>query len=99
MAATVCYSALRIPLQVTDSLIPMLDAQQTSSVTRAFANGASDSGYFRPLRAAQIQALLEVSNGHYFAAFMGFQASMGIVVVALFVLVLEVDSFARVAAL
>ena len=37
MAATVCYSVLGIPLQVTDSLVPMLDAQRISSVVAAFS--------------------------------------------------------------
>src|SRR6185295_19256207 len=72
MAATVCYSVLRIPLQVTDGLIPMLDAQRTSSVAGAFSNGATAAGYFRPLRAAQIQALFELSYGHYHFAYKGF---------------------------
>ena len=99
MAATVCYSVLRIPLQVTDSLVPMLDAQKTPSVIGAFASGARASGYFRPLRAAQIQALFELSNGHYFAAYKGFQAAMVAVVFALFLLVLEVNSLHRLAAL
>jgi hypothetical protein len=99
MAATVCYSVLRIPLQVTDGLIPMLDAQGTSSVVGAFSNGAAAAGYFRPLRAAQIQALFELSNGHYFFAYKGFQAATVVVVFALFLLVLEVDSLQRVAAL
>ena len=99
MAATVCYSVLRVPLQVTDSLVPMLDAQKTPSVIGAFASGARASGYFRPLRAAQIQALFELSNGHYFAAYKGFQAAMVAVVFALFLLVLEVNSLRRLAAL
>ena len=99
MAATVCYSVLRIPLQVTDSLIPMLDAQRSSSVIGAFASGATNAGYFRPLRAAQIQALFELSNGHYFAAYKGFQAATVLVVFALFLALLEVDSRQRAAAL
>src|SRR5258705_10178007 len=99
MAATVCYSVLRIPLQVTDSLIPMLDAQRSSSVIGAFASGATNAGYFRPLRAAQIQALFELSNGHYFAAYKGFQAATVLVVFVLFLAVLEIDSRQRAAAL
>jgi hypothetical protein len=99
MAATVCYSVFRIPLQVTDSLIPMLDAQRTGSVVEAFGAGATNAGYFRPLRAAQIQALFELSNGHYFAAYKTFQAAGVVVVFVLFLLVLEVDSTARLAAL
>ncbi len=99
MATTVCYSVLRIPLQVTDSLVPMLDAQRIPSVAAAFTGGATDAGYFRPLRSAQIQALFEFSHGHYFLAFKGFQAAMAVVVFALFLLVLEINSRARVAAL
>ena len=99
MAATVCYSVLRIPLQLTDSLIPMLDAQRTQSVIAAFASGATAQGYFRPLRAAQIQALFDLADGHYFAAFKGFQAATVLVTFALFLMVLQVDSPQRVAAL
>jgi hypothetical protein len=79
--------------------VPMLDAQRSSSVIGAFASGATNAGYFRPLRAAQIQALFELSNGHYFAAYKGFQAAAVLVVFALFLAVLEVDSRQRVAAL
>ena len=99
MAATVCYSVFRIPLQVTDSLIPMLNAQRTPSVISAFTGGATAAGYFRPLRAAQIQALFNLSNGHYFPAYKGFQAATVVAVFALFLLVLGVNSLPRVAAL
>jgi hypothetical protein len=99
MSATVCYSLLRIPLQVTDSLIPMLDAQRMPSVAAAFTSGATAAGYFRPLRAAQIQALFELSHGHYFLSFRGFQAALVVMVFALFVMVLEIDSMARAGAL
>ena len=99
LAASVCYSLARIPIQVTDSLIPLLDAQHTGSVIAAFGNGATNAGYFRPLRAAQIQALFDLSNGHYFAAFKGFQATSVLVLFALFLIALEVDSRERLAAL
>lgn len=99
MAATVCYSLLRIPIQMTDSLIPLLDAQRTPSVIDAFANGASNAGYFRPLRAAQIQALFELSKGHYFAAFKGYQAAFVLAVFALFLMAANVNSRERLAAL
>jgi len=99
MAATVCAGVLRIPLQVTDSLVPMLDAQRSSSVIAAFGSGATNPGYFRPLRAAQIQALFELSNGHYFAAYKGFQAAAVLAVFVLFLLLLEVNSLERAAAL
>jgi hypothetical protein len=99
MAATVCYSLFRIPIQMTDSLIPLLDAQRTPSVLAAFANGATNAGYFRPLRAAQIQALYELSGGHFFTAFRTYQAAFVLLVFALFLMALEVDSRERLAAL
>jgi hypothetical protein len=99
LAATVCYSVLRIPLQVTDSLIPMLDAQRIDSVIGAFTSGATAAGYFRPLRSAQIQAVFELAHGHYFGAFKGFQVALVLVTFALFLIVLQVDAGARVAAL
>ena len=99
MAATVCYSLFRIPIQMTDSLIPLLDAQRTPSVLAAFANGATNAGYFRPLRAAQIQALYELSGGHFFTAFRTYQAAFVLLVFALFLMALEVDSSERLAAL
>ena len=99
MAATVCYGVFRIPIQMTDSLIPLLDAQRTPSVAAAFANGATNAGYFRPLRAAQIQAIYEVANGHYFAAFKTYQAAFVVIVFALFVTAVQIDSGERLAAL
>jgi hypothetical protein len=99
MAATVCYSVLRVPQQVTDTLVPMLDAQRSSSVIAAFTSGATNAGYFRPLRAAQIQALFELSNGNYRFAYKGFQAATVAVLFVLFVAVLDVSSLQRFAAL
>ena len=69
--------------------------RRSSAPSRA----AHASGFFRPLRAAQIQALFELSNGHYFLAYKGFQAATVAVVFALFLLVLEVSSLHRLAAL
>ena len=59
----------------------------------------SGLGYFRPLRAAQIQALFELSHGRYFLAFKGFHVAVVATVFALFVLVLDVSALMRVAAL
>src|SRR5581483_779657 len=98
IAFAICYSVAQIPLQVTDSLIPMLDAQKLHSVLAAFRNGAGEGGYLRPLRAAQIQAVFELANGHYFAAFKGYQIAWVVAVFALFVRLLDVDSSTRVCA-
>jgi hypothetical protein len=95
MAAAVCYSLSRMPLQVTDGLVPMLDAQNTPSVGAAIRQSASATAYLRPLRAAQIQALFELSNGRYFLAYRGFHAALVVWVLALFVLVLDVGTLHR----
>jgi hypothetical protein len=99
MAAGVCVSVFRIPLQVTDTLVPLLEAQQIPSVIAAFESGATNAGYFRPFRAAQIQALFRAANGHYHVAFKAFQTAFVVVVFVLFLLALHVDSRPRLAAL
>ena len=99
MAASVCVSVFRIPLQVTDTLVPLLEAQQIPSVIAAFESGATNAGYFRPLRAAQIQALFNAANGHYHVAFKAFQIAFVVIVFVLCLLALHVDSMPRLAAL
>lgn len=99
MAASVCVSVFRIPLQVTDTLVPLLEAQRIPSVIAAFESGATNAGYFRPFRAAQIQALFNAANGHYHVAFKAFQTAFVVVVFVLFLLALHVDSMPRLAAL
>lgn len=58
-------SVASIPVQVSDSLVPLLQAQSTPSVAEAAIASASSPGYFRPLRIAQIQALYQLSSDRY----------------------------------
>jgi hypothetical protein len=87
---SLCYSLVRIPLQVTDSLIPILDAQEHGSVSSALASSLGFRAYLRPLRMVQIQLLFEVSRGHYFLAYKGFHVVLLIALLALFVVALRV---------
>jgi hypothetical protein len=88
MAIAVGYSVARIPIQMTDSLIPILQAQQTSSIASAFVRSFQPA-YFRPMRWAQIQAVYELSNGHYVLAFKAFHVALAIACFVLFVMVLD----------
>ena len=98
MAIAVCVSVTRIPIQVTDSLVPILQAQQTPSVASAFLSGLG-AAYLRPMRVAQIQALFELSRGHYFLAYKAFHVALVIACFALFVIALDVRTSAGVTAL
>lgn len=89
MAAGVCYSMLRIPVQVTDSLIPILAAHRTPSVAAAVAANVGSGAYLRPLRIAQIQVLHDLSAGRYFLAYKGFHVALVLACFGLFTLVLN----------
>jgi hypothetical protein len=71
-AAGIAYDLLHMPVQVYDSLSEILDAERFRSVADAFSQSLGSSAYFRPLRIAQIKALFDVSQGHYWLAYRGF---------------------------
>lgn len=83
-AAAVSASLLTIPVQVTDSLIPLLQAQAAPSWRAAVMSSADSAGYLRPLRIAQIQWLYDVSAGHYFFAYKSVHVALVLLAVGLF---------------
>jgi hypothetical protein len=86
---------LRIPLQPTDSLIPILDAQATPSVGAAIAGSIDSPGYLRPLRIGQIKLLYDAALGrHYFAVYKGFHIALVLAAFALFVIAVRVRTAA-----
>ena len=89
-AAGVCASLLTIPVQVTDSLIPILQAQSAPSVAGAVVASADAAAYLRPLRIAQIQLLFEAANGRYFVAYKAFHVALVLACLALFVVAARV---------
>ncbi|MEQ1896040.1 MAG: hypothetical protein ABL971_01475 [Vicinamibacterales bacterium] len=89
-AAGVCASLLSIPVQVTDSLIPILQAQSAPSVTGAVVASADSAAYLRPLRIAQIQVLFEASGGDYFFVYKAFHVALVLACLALFVVAARV---------
>jgi hypothetical protein len=91
MAAAVCHSMLRIPLQPTDSLIPILAAQATPSFAAAVAGSIDSPAYLRPLRTGQIKLLYDAALGrHYFAVYKGFHIALVLAAFALFVVAMRV---------
>ncbi len=89
-AAGVCASLLTIPVQVTDSLVPILQAQSSPSVAGAVLASADSAAYLRPLRIAQIQWLFEAANGRYFLAYKAFHVALVLACLALFVMAARV---------
>jgi hypothetical protein len=89
---------LAIPVQLSDSFTEFLSVhgQPLSQVIAAeFYNGT----YFRPFRRALIKIVYELSGGHYYAAFRGFQALQVLVLLLLTVRMLRVRSAAALVSL
>ena len=95
MAAGICWSVLAIPLQMTDSLVPILQAQSTPSVIEAFTSTLWNEGYLRPMRIGQIQVLYELAGGrHYFLVYKAFHILLILATFAAFILALRVHTSA-----
>ena len=89
---------LAIPVQLSDSFTEFLSVhgQPLSQVIAAeFYNGT----YFRPFRRALIKIVYELSGGHYYAGFRGFQALQVLVLLLLIVRMLRVRSAAALVSL
>lgn len=89
---------LGIPVQLSDSFTEFTSVEGRSFwqvVAAEFYNGA----YFRPLRRGLIKIVYELSGGHYYLAFRGFQALQVIVLLLLVVRMLRVRSLAAALAL
>lgn len=92
-ALALACDLLWMPIQVTDSLGEILDAQQSPSAWASFIDHVRSPAYLRPLRIAQIKVLFDASGGeHYWAVFRGFHALLIIAAVLLFVRALRVST-------
>src|SRR6185436_16136677 len=82
MAAAVSFSLLRIPIQVPDSLVVMLQVQAAPSAS--LTNFIGEQGFLRPVYMSQTRLLLDAAAGnHYFLVFRGFHV---VLIAALFIL-------------
>ena len=89
---------LAIPVQLSDSFTEFISVHghTLSQVIGAeFYNGT----YFRPFRRALIKIVYDLSGGHYYAAFRGFQALQVLVLLLLIVRMLRVRSAAALVSL
>jgi hypothetical protein len=90
LALGVGHDLLHMPLQIGDSLAPLLDAVRGSSPWSEFTAHLREDGYFRPMRLATIKVVSDLANGHYFLAYRLFHALLVLAFLLLFVRALEV---------
>ena len=89
---------LAIPVQLSDSFTEFISVHG-ESLSQVIAAEFYNGTYFRPFRRALIKSVYELSGGHYYAAFRGFQALQVLVLLLLFARMLRVRSSAALAAL
>jgi hypothetical protein len=90
LALGVGHDLLHMPLQIGDSLAPLLDAVRASSPWSEFTAHLREDGYFRPMRLATIKLVSDLANGHYFLGYRLFHALLVLAFLLLFVRALEV---------
>lgn len=84
---------LWMPIQVSDSLGEILDAQQSESATASFTDALGSEAYLRPLRIAQIKALFDLADGQYYwLVYRGFHALLLTAAILLFTRALNVKT-------
>ena len=64
LALAIGRDLLHMPLQVSDSLSPILDAARSPSAWHEFSGHVNDASYFRPVRYATIKIVSDLGNGH-----------------------------------
>lgn len=89
---------LAIPVQLSDSFTEFT-AVHGRSLWQIVAGEFYNGTYFRPLRRALIKIVYDVSGGHYYLAFRGFQALELLVLLLLVVRMLRVRSAAALMSL
>ena len=93
LAAAIAVDLWRMPVQVSDSLQEMLDAQASPSIATSFGNAIGTTSYLRPLRIAQIKALFDLAHGRsYHLVYRGFHALLIVLLIWLFARALPIES-------
>jgi hypothetical protein len=98
IALAFSYDLMRVPIQVSDSLLEILEAQRSRSAWAAFIDQFGGAAYFRPLRIAQIKALFDLAHGHYWLVYRGFHALLLTAALLLFTRALRVRTWTDCAA-
>lgn len=92
-ALALACDLLWMPIQVSDSLGEILDAQQSASAWESFSDAFGSEAYLRPLRIAQIKVLFDLAGGrHYWLVYRGFHAILLVAAIFLFVRALRVKT-------
>lgn len=89
---------LGIPVQLSDSFTEFTSVRGRS-LWQVIAAELYNGTYFRPFRRALIKIVFDVSDGHYYLAFRGFQALQVLVLLLLVVRMLRVRSWAALVSL
>ena len=84
LAMAIAFGLLRVPIQVSDSLAEILEAQSSPSAAASFADTFQGVAYLRPLRIAQIKALFDLADGNYRPVYRGFHALLLVSLLVLF---------------
>ena len=92
LAGTMAYDVWRVPVQVYDSLVEILDAQRSPSVVASFRGSMEGAGYLRPARIAQIKAVYDLSGTHLRLGYRGFHVALLLAFFWLFARALRVES-------
>ena len=98
-ALALACDLLWMPVQVSDSLGEILDAQQSTSVSESFTDAMGSAAYLRPLRIAQIKGLYDLAGGrNYWLVYRGFHALLIVAAILLFTRALRVRTGADLGA-
>ena len=90
LAFGVGHDLLHMPLQVSDSLAPLLDAVRSPSAWHEFQAHVSEASYFRPMRFATIKVVSDLGNGQYVLTYRLFHALLVLAFLILFVRALQI---------
>jgi hypothetical protein len=92
------YDLARLPVQVHDSLGDIQEERLAPSVWGAFLAPLHQNGYLRPLKAAQIRLVFDLSRGHYTLAYRAVHVLLFSMSIWAFVWVLRVGTWEEAAA-
>jgi hypothetical protein len=97
MAASVALSVVRLPVQLTDSLVPLLQVNAETS-TETLRRASQEDGFLRPAWWLQVGWLLDVAGERVSFAFRGFHVALIALLFGLVTLVARVRTVVDVVA-
>ena len=98
LAASFSYDLLRMPIQVSDSLSLLLDAQGSPSPWSTFVFWGLRGKLLRPMFYTQVKVLFDLADGHYWLVYRGFHALLLTAAIFLFTRALRVRTWTDFAA-